>query len=56
MVLTEGERPPTVRQPRQPLAGLGLAAGTVARTFRELEAASLIRTRRGAGTRVTPRT
>ncbi|MEU0008023.1 GntR family transcriptional regulator [Streptomyces sp. NPDC006314] len=45
----EGERLPTVRQ----LASdLGLAAGTVARAYRELETASLIRTRRGAGTRV----
>ncbi|MBK3638162.1 GntR family transcriptional regulator [Streptomyces sp. MBT97] len=47
--LTEGERLPTVRQ----LASdLGLAPGTVARAYRELEAAELIRTRRGAGTRV----
>ncbi|MET8447778.1 GntR family transcriptional regulator [Streptomyces sp. NPDC005209] len=49
--LPEGGRLPTVRQ----LASdLGLAAGTVARAYRELEAASLIRTRRGAGTRVAP--
>ncbi|MEU1008253.1 GntR family transcriptional regulator [Streptomyces sp. NPDC005890] len=47
--LREGERLPTVRQLA---ADLGLAAGTVARAYRELEAASLIRTRRGAGTRV----
>ncbi|UUU31677.1 GntR family transcriptional regulator [Streptomyces sp. CA-210063] len=47
--LAEGERLPTVRQ----LAtDLGLAPGTVARAYRELEAAELIRTRRGAGTRV----
>ncbi|MDT9689695.1 GntR family transcriptional regulator [Streptomyces sp. P9(2023)] len=47
--LPEGERLPTVRQ----LAGdLGLAPGTVARAYKELEAAGLIRTRRGAGTRV----
>ncbi|MGY5126425.1 GntR family transcriptional regulator [Streptomyces nigrescens] len=47
--LTEGERLPTVRQ----LApDLGLAPGTVARAYRELEAAKLIRTRRGAGSRV----
>lgn len=47
--LTEGERLPTVRQ----LAtDLGLAPGTVARAYRELESAKLIRTRRGAGTRV----
>ncbi|QOV37256.1 GntR family transcriptional regulator [Streptomyces ferrugineus] len=49
--LPEGERLPTIRQ----LASdLGLAAGTVARAYRELEAAALIRTRRGAGTRVAP--
>jgi GntR family transcriptional regulator len=47
--LTEDERLPTVRQ----LAtDLGLAPGTVARAYRELEAAKLIRTRRGAGSRV----
>ncbi len=46
--LREGERLPTVRQLA---ADLGLAAGTVARAYRELEAASLIVTRRGAGTR-----
>ncbi|MBJ6641761.1 GntR family transcriptional regulator [Streptomyces sp. DHE7-1] len=49
--LAEGERLPTVRQLA---ADLGLATGTVARAYRELEAASLIRTRRGAGTRVAP--
>ncbi|MFE5190544.1 GntR family transcriptional regulator [Streptomyces sp. NPDC056628] len=47
--LVEGERLPTVRQLA---ADLGLAPGTVARAYRELEAARLIRTRRGAGTRV----
>ncbi|MFI1159140.1 GntR family transcriptional regulator [Streptomyces sioyaensis] len=47
--LTEGERLPTVRQLA---ADLGLAPGTVARAYRELEVAELIRTRRGAGTRV----
>ncbi|MFI5687741.1 GntR family transcriptional regulator [Streptomyces sp. NPDC051636] len=47
----EGERLPTVRQPA---AGLGPAAGTVARAYRELESAALIRTRRGGGTRVAP--
>ncbi|ELP71201.1 transcriptional regulator, GntR family [Streptomyces turgidiscabies Car8] len=47
--LAAGERLPTVRQ----LAtDLDLAPGTVARAYRELEAAELIRTRRGAGTRV----
>ncbi|WP_405584813.1 GntR family transcriptional regulator [Streptomyces sp. NBC_01092] len=47
--LAEGERLPTVRQLA---ADLGLSPGTVARAYRELEAAELIRTRRGAGTRV----
>ncbi|WP_327129941.1 GntR family transcriptional regulator [Streptomyces sp. NBC_01727] len=47
--LPEGERLPAVRQLA---ADLGLAPGTVARAYRELESASLIRTRRGAGTRV----
>ncbi|QFQ99648.1 GntR family transcriptional regulator [Streptomyces phaeolivaceus] len=47
--LGEGERLPTVRQ----LAtDLGLSPGTVARAYRALEATALIRTRRGAGTRV----
>ena len=47
--LAEGERLPPLRQ----LAGdLGLAVGTVARTYRELEGAGLVRSRRGAGTRV----
>jgi len=47
--LVEGDRLPPLRQ----LAGdLGLAVGTVARTYRELEAAGLVRSRRGAGTRV----
>ncbi|MER6046666.1 GntR family transcriptional regulator [Streptomyces sp. NPDC001793] len=46
--LIENERLPTVRQLA---ADLGLAPGTVARAYRELEAAELIRTRRGAGTR-----
>ncbi|MFD6432525.1 GntR family transcriptional regulator [Streptomyces venezuelae] len=49
--LPEGERLPPVRQLA---ADLGLAAGTVARAYRELEAASLIHTRRGAGTKVAP--
>ncbi|MFB7287831.1 GntR family transcriptional regulator [Actinacidiphila glaucinigra] len=47
--LPERERLPTVRQLA---ADLGLAPGTVARAYRELEAASLIVSRRGAGTRV----
>lgn len=47
--LVEGGRLPPLRQ----LAGdLGLAVGTVARTYRELEVAGLVRSRRGGGTRV----
>jgi len=48
--LEPGQRLPPLRQ----LAGdLGLAVGTVARTYRELEAEGLITARRGGGTRVT---
>lgn len=48
-VLATGDRLPPVRQ----LASdLGLAVGTVARAYQELEAAGLARSRRGAGTRV----
>lgn len=48
-VLPADERLPSVRQ----LAGdLDLAAGTVARAYQELEAAGLVTTRRGGGTRV----
>jgi DNA-binding transcriptional regulator YhcF (GntR family) len=48
-VVTSGQRLPPLRQ----LAGdLGLAVGTVARTYRELEAAGLVESRRGRGTRV----
>jgi GntR family transcriptional regulator len=47
--LPGGERLPPVRQ----LAtDLGLAAGTVARAYRELEQAGLLTSRRGGGTRV----
>ena len=50
--LAEGDRLPTVRQ----LAGdLRVAPGTVARTYKEMEAEGLVVTRRGAGTRVAPR-
>lgn len=50
--LRSGDRLPTLRQ----LAGdLGLAVGTVGRAYAELEAAGLVRSRRGAGTRVTTR-
>ncbi|MDR2279878.1 MAG: GntR family transcriptional regulator [Gordonia sp. (in: high G+C Gram-positive bacteria)] len=49
-VFTMGERLPTVRQ----LANdLGVAPGTVARAYRELEQQQLISSRRGSGTRVS---
>lgn len=48
-VLPPGERLPPLRQLA---ADLGLAVGTVARTYRELEAADLVVSRRGGGTRV----
>lgn len=48
--LAGGTRLPTVRQLANDLA---LAAGTVARTYKELEAAHLVQTRRSAGTRVS---
>lgn len=49
--LEEGQRLPPVRQ----LAGdLRLAPGTVARAYKELEAAGMVVTRRAAGTRVAP--
>jgi DNA-binding transcriptional regulator YhcF (GntR family) len=48
--LTPGQRLPPLRQ----LAGdLGLAVGTVARTYRELEADGLVTARRGGGSRVS---
>lgn len=50
-VLSPGERLPPVRQLA---ADLGLAVGTVARTYRELEAAGVVISRRGAGTRISP--
>ncbi|HYK67225.1 MAG TPA: GntR family transcriptional regulator [Streptosporangiaceae bacterium] len=49
-VLQPGDRLPPVRQLA---ADLGLAVGTVARTYRELDSAGLISSRRGGGTRVT---
>lgn len=48
--LVDGERLPSVRQLA---ADLSLAAGTVARTYAELEKGGLVLSRRGAGTRVT---
>ena len=50
-VLSPGDRLPPVRQLA---ADLGLAPGTVARTYRELEQAGFVRSRRGGGTRVAP--
>lgn len=50
-VLAPGDRLPPVRQLA---ADLRLAAGTVARTYRELEQAGYVRSRRGGGTRVAP--
>lgn len=51
-VLPTGAKLPPVRQ----LAGdLGLAAGTVARAYKELEQAGLVATARRAGTTVTGR-
>jgi GntR family transcriptional regulator len=48
--LSPGDRLPPLRQ----LAGdLGLAVGTVARTYRELEAEGILSSRRGGGTRVS---
>lgn len=38
---------------RQLAADLGLAVGTVARTYRELEVANLVISRRGGGTKVS---
>ncbi len=48
--LTAGDRLPPLRQLA---ADLGLAVGTVARAYRELEAAGLVSSCRGGGTRVT---
>ncbi len=48
-ILTPDDRLPPIRQLA---ANLGLAAGTVARAYRELELAGQVATRRGGGTRV----
>ena len=48
-VLAPGDRLPPLRQLA---ADLGLAVGTVARTYRELEVAGMVVSRRGGGTRV----
>lgn len=47
--LSPGERLPPLRQLA---ADLGVAVGTVARTYRQLEAEGLVASRRGGGTRV----
>jgi GntR family transcriptional regulator len=51
-LLQPGERLPPLRQLA---ADLGLAVGTVARAYRELESAGFISSRRGGGTRVATR-
>ena len=48
-ILAPGDRLPPVRQLA---ADLGLAVGTVARAYRELELAGQVRSRRGGGTTV----
>lgn len=48
-MLQPGDRLPPVRQLA---ADLGLAIGTVARAYREIEQAGLVQSRRGAGTKV----
>lgn len=50
--LVPGDRLPSVRQLAD---GLDLAAGTVARAYKELEGSGLVTTARGAGTRVASR-
>ena len=54
-LIESGVLQPGVRLPplRQLAADLGLAVGTVARAYRELDSAGLISSRRGGGTRVT---
>jgi GntR family transcriptional regulator len=54
-LIRAGQLPAHLRLPpvRQLAADLGLAAGTVARAYRELEQAGLLTSRRGAGTRVS---
>lgn len=49
-----GQLPDQTQLPpvRQLAADLGLATGTVARAYKELEAGGVVRTARGAGTRV----
>ncbi|MET7426229.1 GntR family transcriptional regulator [Dactylosporangium sp. NPDC005555] len=53
-LITTGALPAGARLPplRQLAGDLGLAVGTVARTYRELESAGLVESRRGGGTSV----
>ena len=55
-LIKAGELAPDARLPsvRQLAADLRVAAGTVARAYKELEQAGLVRTGRAAGTRVNP--
>ncbi len=55
-LIRRGELEPGQRLPpvRQLAADLGLAPGTVARAYRELEFAGIVGTRRGGGTVVAP--
>lgn len=50
-VLEAGDRLPAIRSLAEEL---GLAPGTVARTYKELEEEGWVTTRRGAGTRISP--
>ncbi len=54
-LIAAGVLEPDTRLPplRQLAADLGLAVGTVGRTYRELEAAGLVVSRRGGGTKVS---
>ena len=55
-LIRRGELAPDQRLPpvRQLAADLGLAVGTVARAYRELELTGQVTSRRGGGTRVVP--
>lgn len=55
-LIATGDLPPGSRLPtvRRLAADLGLAGGTIARAYKELEAAGLIQSRRRAGTVVAP--
>lgn len=57
LLIEAGELVPDERLPsvRQLAADLGVSNGTVARAYRELEAAEVVTTQRGGGTRVAPR-